>query len=149
MSYSYQPPDQDLLLESQNFWAGQPGGRETPPPPSYQMVEGQMKLGRFLDPFGCQARMRTAKNLWHKWYMGFFFTVAPLLLFLEVDWFILFFLLPLGFGLYVIIRNRYRSEYDRYFGLLHQVMDARRPLWVAFTDRELKVIERNPRAVFP
>lgn len=149
MSYSYQQPDQDLLLESQNFWAGQPGGRETPPPPSYQTVDGVMKLGRMLDPFGCQVKMRAAKNLWQKWMMSFFIVAGSCLLLVEIDPFILFVMLPLAFVPYLIIRNKRRAEYDRYYGILHEILDAHRPLWVAYTDHELKTIERIPLAVFP
>ena len=49
-------PFKDLVIGSENYWAGRTG-REEPPAPTFRKVNGKLMLGRYMDPYGCQGHM--------------------------------------------------------------------------------------------
>ena len=141
-------PFADLLLASQNFWAGRTG-REYPPAPTFRDVKGRKMLGRYMDPFGCQAHMRSQRGLWEKWYTNFFITIGCTVLFCEVDWLSIFLIGPLCALRYFYIKDKYRRQYDTYYAVQDEIIQTGEPKWVPYDKKRLALINQNPSACWP
>jgi hypothetical protein len=141
-------PFYDLLLGSKNYWAGRTG-REYPPAPTFRMVRGKKMLGRYMDAFGCQAHMRGAGRRWEKWYTGFFISCGITLLFADIDWVFCFIALPAYALWYFSVKAKHRRQYDRYFAVQDEVLRSGEPEWVPYDKDRLKLIDKNPLAVWP
>jgi hypothetical protein len=143
-----QPDYGHYLLDSQDYWS-QLRGQPEPPAPTYRMVDGEMKLGRYVDPYGAQGLMEAQKNLWSRWYTRFLIAAAIPVLFIGVDWVFLFLALPILATWYLVKRNNHRRLYDNYYALLQEISDTGKPVWVPFDKDRLKLIDRRPQAVWP
>jgi hypothetical protein len=141
-------PFHDQSIGSKNYWAAHTG-REDPPAPSYRMVKGKLKLGRYIDPYGCEAHMRSAKNLWAEWYTGFLISGGIGALFGTVDWVFIFLVLPVFAVWYFVVRARFRHQYDQYYRIQERCLATGMPEWVAYDKDRLKLLDRNPLAVWP
>lgn len=137
-------PFGDLEQGSRNYWAGHISS-ENPPPPSYRRINGKLVLGRYMDPWGCQAHMRGAKGRWGKWYTDFFVISGSTVAFGSGS--ILF--LPLAFVLYFFRRGQVRQQYDLYYGVMNRIMRTGEPEWVPYDKDRLALIDRNPLAYWP
>ena len=141
-------PYQEYLHASQDYWL-EVRGAEDPPSPTYRLVKGRQRLGRYLDPYGCLGLMAESKHRWTRWYTGFLIGVGISLVFVEVDWIFLVCGLPFLAGFYLIKRARLRARYDYYWSLLQEIERTGEPVWVAYSRDRLQLIERRPQAVWP
>lgn len=141
-------PFADCSIGSKNYWAGHTG-REDPPAPSYRMVKGKMRLGRYMDPYGCQAHLRSAKNRWAEWYTGFLISAGIGALGGTVDWVFIFVALPIFAIWYFTVRAGFRRQYDRYYWVQQRCLETGQPEWVPYDKARLKLLDRNPLAVWP
>jgi hypothetical protein len=141
-------PFGDLAIASKNYWAARTG-REYPPAPTFRIVNGKQKLGRYMDPFGCQGHMRSAKTLWEKWYTGFFISGGIGLLFMEIDWVFFLVALPLMGAWYFGVKAKHRHQYDLYYGIQEEIIRTGEPQWVPYDKERLKLLDSDPRAVWP
>lgn len=141
-------PFGDLALASKNFWAGHTG-QEYPPAPSYREVGGKLKLGRYMDPYGCEAHIRGVKTRWAEWYMGFLISAGIGVIFGTVDWVFIFVTLPIFAAWYFGVRSRYVKQYDLYYRIEERIIASGQPEWVAYDRDRLKLLDSNPLAVWP
>lgn len=150
MTYNPSPPTADSPLEiaSRNYWASRTG-REQPPAPTYRSVDGQERFGRYMDPWGCQTHMDTAKSRWRHYYIGFYSVAFISLIAAPVDWFVLLFIYPILGVLYFGTRNRVHRQYSIYKGVQDRINATGEPQWVAYDKWRLRMIEHNPRAILP
>jgi hypothetical protein len=154
LSAAPQPPEAlpnpfgDLLIASKNYWAGHTG-QEWPPAPSYREVGGKLKLGRYMDPYGCEAHIRGAKNRWAEWYTGFFISAGIGALFGVVDWVFIFVALPVMAIWYFTVRAIHVKQYDLYYGVEQRTLATGEPEWVPYDKDRLKLLDENPLAVWP
>jgi len=147
-NYGGHPKYYPYLLESQNYWA-QLRGDENPPAPSYRMVRGKRRLGRYMDPYGCMGLMENQKDLWSRWYTGFLLGAGTSVLFIEVDWVFIVFCLPILALWYWLGRRKRRAKYDRYYRVIEEIEDTGQPVWVPYDKERLRRIERSPEAIWP
>jgi hypothetical protein len=138
----------DLQTASQNFWAGRTG-RETPPAPTLREVDGKQMLGRYMDPWGCEAMKRACHAGWNDWLTNFFWFAAPCLLFLEFDWFSLFIIVPVVMARYTYVKAKWRSKYVYYESIQQKIMETDEPQWVPYDAKRLKKMDRLPPSVSP
>lgn len=143
-----QPNYDHYLLDSQDYWAGLRGQPE-PPAPSYRMVGGEMKLGRYVDPFGAQGLMESTKNCWTKWYTYFLIAAGSGALFMGVDAVFVFLALPIFIVWYLIQRAKHRRLYDSYYAVYQEIQRTGQPQWVPFDKDRLALIDKRPQAVWP
>jgi hypothetical protein len=143
-------PDYDsYLLDSQDYWAGQRGST-SPPAPSFRPVKnwrGQEKqrLGRYMDPFGCQGLMENQKFSWAKWYSGFLTSAGGSIVLAGVC----LLALPILAVWYLAVRWQYRRRYDFYWSVLQEIERTGQPMWVPYDKYRLKLIDVRPNAVWP
>jgi hypothetical protein len=142
------PKYTSYLLDSQDYWAGLRGSPD-PPAPSFRLIKGKQKLGRYMDPFGCQGLMQNQKHLWEKWYTGFLIVAGSAAVFGGVDALFLFLVLPIYAAWYLSVRAVYRRRYDRYWAVLQEIERTGQPVWVPYDKRRLKLIDARPQAVWP
>lgn len=141
-------PFHDLAIASKNYWAGRTG-REDPPAPTFRVVSGKQLLGRYMDPFGCQGHMRSAQTRWQKWYTGFFVSAGIGLVFAEVDWVLIFLALPIYAVWYFVVKARLANQYKLYYGVQEEIIRTGEPQWVPYDKDRLKLLDSDPRAVWP
>lgn len=142
-------PFGDLVLASKNYWAGRTG-REKPPAPTFRVVRGRKMLGRYMDPYGCQAHLRAQRSLWEKWYTGFFISCIPAILFGGADSIIgLFLVVPIYAVWYFSVKAKHRRQYYQYYDIQNQILQTGEPKWVPYDKARLKLLDRNPLAVWP
>jgi len=148
MATNQLPQHSQAELDSKNYWAGLRGS-ENPPAPSYRLVNGKQKLGRYLDPFGTAALMQETKALWTSWYTGFLVSAGVGALLIEVDWVFICLALPIFAVWYLCRRTAARRRYDHYWSVLQEIESTGQPVWVPYNKDRLNVIERDPSAVWP
>src|SRR5215831_1557648 len=139
---------QHYLLDSQDYWS-RVRNQPEPPAPTYRLVDGEWKLGRFVDPFGAQGLLESVQNRWHHWYVRFLPAAAAGAIIGGVDFIYLFLALPIFIVWYVLKRNNYRKLYDEYFALLQEINETGGPVWSPYNRDRLHRIERSPAAVWP
>ena len=148
----FQRPDDpyaDLRIASKNYWAARTG-REDPPAPTYRNVNGTLMLGRYMDPYGCQAHMRNQKILWDKWYPNFLVGIGiSLLLGPETD-FISLVLIGgvMGFW-YLRVKAKHRREYTLYYDVQDEILSSGEPEWVPYDKKRLQLMDKYPEALWP
>ena len=149
VSTNDESPYRDLLLARANYWCGQ-RGKEDPPQPSYRMVDGESKLGRYIDVYGCQVNMLGAQLGWQKKYIPILLGAGAGLLFAEVSWLFLLFFLPI-FGLYYLLRrSKYRRQYVLYFEELdHLQQTGQMHDWMPYDSVRLRAMKEHPEAMWP
>lgn len=108
-----------------------------------------MRLGRYMDPYGCQAHMRAAQDRWQKWYTGFFISVGAAALFGAVDFVFIFGALPILGCWYLAKRAWTRRQYDLYFGIMDEIIRTGKSMWVPYDKDRLRLLDREPLAVWP
>ena len=145
---SYENPYYELQLESENYWCGV-RGRQDPPPPTYREVNGKMVLGRYMDPYGCQAIMQNSKVRWTKWYTTFLVAGGASAVFMGVDAVFLFLTLPVFIVWYMSMRHRRRAQYDHYYAVQQRILANRQPEWVPFDKDRMAALKQTPLAVWP
>ena len=145
---SYENPYYELQLESENYWCGV-RGRQDPPPPTYREVNGKMVLGRYMDPYGCQAIMQNSKDRWTKWYTTFLVAAGASAVFIGVDAVFLFLTLPVFIVWYLGVRHRRRAQYDYYYAVQQRCLKNGQPEWVPFDKDRLDALKLTPLAVWP
>ena len=143
-----QDPFADLRIASKNYWAGRTG-REDPPAPTLRDVDGKMMLGRYMDPFGCQAHLRTQHRLWDRWYTEFFISCAIALVLAPIAWPTIFIFAPIYFVWYRATKAKHRRQYNLYYAVQDQILQTGESAWVPYDKTRLKLIDRNPLAVWP
>lgn len=138
----------EYLYASQDYWLDMRGDMD-PPPPSYRMVDGKPKLGRFMDPWGCQGLMLEAQVRWHQWYPGFLTAsaIGPVLSGGVAIFCIL--IAPFLAAWYLIKRSHFRRQYDRYYRIWQEIERTGQPVWVPYDRDRRKLIEARPKAVWP
>lgn len=142
-------PFHDYVIASRNYWSGRTG-RESPPPPSYRLVDGKQTLGRLMDPFGCQGQMAAYRNLWKKFWIRFVIVMGVLILCTEIDIIFLFLEVPIFATIYLVMRARYQRQYDKYYAVCQRIIvDNGEPEWVPYDKDRLKLLDRTPLAVWP
>jgi hypothetical protein len=141
-------PYEDLLAARANYWCGLTG-REDPPPPSYRTIDGKPRLGRYMDPYGCQANMLGAQIGWQKKYIPILLGAGAGILFAEVDWIFLIFFLPLMGLFYFAQRRRYRNQYVLYYEVLDAIERTGEAQWVPYDRWRLSKIKEHPEALWP
>jgi len=141
-------PYYELQLESENYWCGV-RGRQDPPPPTYREVDGKMVLGRYMDPYGCQAIMQSSKDRWSKWYTTFLLAAGASVVLGGVDAVFLFLTLPIFIVWYLSVKARRRAQYDRYYAAQQECLRTEQPVWVPFDKDRLEAIQQSPLAVWP
>jgi hypothetical protein len=102
-----------------------------------------------MDPYGCQAHMQARRQLWEKWYTGFFISCGVTLIFAEVDWVLIFLALPAYAIWYFSVKAKHRRQYDLYYGVQEKILTTGEPEWVPYDKERLKLLDRNPMAVWP
>lgn len=132
------------LLDSQDYWAGQ-RGTVNPPAPSFRLVKGKQKLGRYLDPFGASALMENQKVSWEGWYSRFLISAGGSILLAGVC----LLALPILAVWYLGVRWQYRRRYDYYWRILQEIEETGQPVWVPYSKERLRLIEVRPQAVWP
>jgi hypothetical protein len=143
------PDYADLQLASQNYWAGRTG-RESRPTPTLRLIDGKMTLGRYMDPYGCQALMRGSRKAWQKWYTPFFIVLLGSVIFGPDTDFIGTILAAMILApWYFAVKAKYRRNYDYYFAVQAECLRTDQPQWVAYTKKELKFMDRYPPTVRP
>jgi hypothetical protein len=142
------PKYANYLLDSQDYWS-QLRGSADPPAPSYRLVKGKQKLGRYMDPFGCMGLMQNQKDLWSKWYTGFLIVAGSAAVFAGVDAVFIFLVLPIYAIWYLSVRARYRRRYDQYYAVLQEIERTGQPVWVPYSRYRLKLIDVRPTMVWP
>jgi Na+-transporting methylmalonyl-CoA/oxaloacetate decarboxylase gamma subunit len=139
-------------LDSQNYWAGLRGS-PNPPAPSFRLVKGvfgsRQKLGRYMDPYGCQAHMQMQKSLWTSRYTGFLIAAGSAAVFGGIDLVFIFLVLPIYAIWYLSMRAFYRRRYDRYWGVIREIERTGQPVWVPYSRERRKRIAVNPLEVWP
>jgi hypothetical protein len=135
----------DLYIESQNYWATLTG-RDEPPAPSYQLVHGRQKLGRYVDLYAAQAWLRWAKHEWRSKLWGIMILIAATLAFgLAAGIFDV-----IGVVLIVLpIWLYYRHYYVKYYRIQQRVLDSGHPQWVPYEWRRLRLIKRSSWYLWP
>jgi hypothetical protein len=107
-------------------------------------------LGRYMDPYGCQAHIRGQRKLWEKWYTQFFIIAAGALIFgPETDFLSLAFLAVPWAIVYFYVKSRRRRQYDLYYAVQEEILRTGEPQWVPYDKVRLHMIDRNPLAVWP
>jgi hypothetical protein len=102
-----------------------------------------------MDPYGCQCHMRSAKALWEQWYTGMFISAGIGLLFGAVDWVFFFVVLPILWIWYSAVKAKHRTQYTLYYSVQDEIIRTGEPQWVPYDHERLKLIDRNPMAVWP
>lgn len=141
-------PFHDLVMSSRNYWAGRTG-REKPPAPTFRMVNGKQLLGRYMDPYGCQAHMRAQHSLWEQWYTGFFVSCAVAIVFGAIDWFTAFIAIPGYACWYFYVKAKHTAQYNLYYSVQDEIIKTEEPQWVPYDRERLKMLDSDPRAVWP
>jgi hypothetical protein len=113
------------------------------------MVDGEMKLGRYVDPYGALGLMQNQKDRWAHWYTRFLIAAGFGVLISGVDFVFLFVALPILATWYLVKRNHHRLLYDSYYSLLQEINQAGEPVWAPFDKDRLDQINRHPAAVWP
>jgi hypothetical protein len=142
------PESDQLWLQAKNYWAGRTG-RELPPTPTVRVVDGNERLGRYMDPYGCQILMNGSKLQWRDFYTWFFLATGGLALTAVIDFWFIFVTLPLLGTWYFWNKAKWRRQYDMYYGVQQRILQAGEPQWVPYDRRRLKSIERSPEAIRP
>lgn len=135
-------------LDSQDYWC-QLRGSPDPPAPSFRLVKGKQKLGRYMDPFGCQALMQMQKSLWQRWYTGFLIVAGAAAVFGGVDAVFIFLVLPIYVAWYLSVRAVHRRRYDRYWDIQQEIERTGGPVWAPYDKRRLRVIDVRPMEIWP
>ena len=114
------------------------------------MVNGRRMLGRYMDPYGCQAHLRSQRNLWEKWYTGFFISCGIAVVFGEVDFVAAFIAIPLYAIWYFYVKAKHTRQYNLYYKIQDKIINENgEPQWVPYDRDRLKLIDMNPMAVWP
>ena len=108
-----------------------------------------MTLGRYMDPFGCEAHMRTQQMGWQKWMLGFMVTAGVTVAFAEIDWFLILVAAPLYALWYFGVKAKRRAKYERYEAIRQQIIDTGEPQWVAYDKATLQEMDKFPPQVSP
>jgi hypothetical protein len=148
MTWYQAPEDSENVIGSKNYWAGRTG-REYPPAPTYREVDGKTRLGRYMDPWGCQEHMTGAKKAWRHAYLTFYIVGGISLFTAEVDWFVLLVIYPFIFACYFWAKKQWRDKYFFYKDVQTRINETGEPQWVPYDKDRLKMIEREPRAILP
>jgi hypothetical protein len=142
-------PFADLRLASQNYWAGRTG-LENPPAPTLRMIRGRKMLGRYMDPYGCQCHLRAQRNLWEKWYTSFFITAVIILVSgPETDFLSLAIIGPIYAAYYFWNKAKHTRQYKMYYAVQDEILRTGEPEWVPYDKVRLKMLDRQPMAVWP
>jgi hypothetical protein len=113
------------------------------------MVSGKQRLGRYMDPYGCQAHMQSVKQRWQRWYSGFLIGIGASLLFIEVDAFFVCLVVPVLAVWYLCKRAIIRRRYDYYYGIGAEIVRTGEPVWVPYNRQQLKALEKEPLGRWP
>jgi hypothetical protein len=140
-------PYHELQLQSEDYWCGV-RGRQDAPPPTYREIKGQMVLGRYMDPYGCEALMQNQKHLWSKWYTTFLLAAGTSAV-LGVDAVFIFAVLPVFAVWYLGVRHNRRAKYDKYWAIQQRCLKSGQPEWVPFDRERMKSLSKTPLAVWP
>lgn len=143
-----QNPYQDYLHASQDYWLAARDSMD-PPPPTYRTVNGEQKLGRYVDPFGAAGLMQSSKDEWGRWYPSFLVgsAVGPMLT--GVGWVFVVLVAPFLAAWYLIKRSYYRRQYDSYYKVLQEIQRTGEAVWVAYDKARLDLISKRQQAVWP
>jgi hypothetical protein len=138
----------DLYLASQNYWAGKTG-QQSPPPPDYRRYKGRMRLGRYLDVYGCQAHMRGSRHNWQTKRWAVIIGMGALLA-VGVEFGILDLLaLPILLVLWAVTKVFYAMQYGRYYDAQKAILQTGQPVWLPYERKRLRWIKRNAFYVWP
>lgn len=146
---SAEAPHRDLQLASQNYWAGRTG-RETPPAPTFRMIDGKKTLGRYMDPYGCQLHMRASRMGWEKWYVPFLITIGISIVFgPETDFFGLIGCFLIFAPWYFLKKAKFRRWYDSYLSVQAECLRTDEPQWMPYSKKRLRLMDTTLPAVNP
>jgi Na+-transporting methylmalonyl-CoA/oxaloacetate decarboxylase gamma subunit len=107
-----------------------------------------MVLGRYMDPYGCEAIMQNQKHLWSKWYTTFLLAAGTSAV-LGVDAVFIFLVLPVFAVWYLSVRHNRRAKYDYYWAIQQRTLKSGQPEWVPFDRERMKSLSKTPLAVWP
>jgi hypothetical protein len=141
-------PFYSLKVSSSNYWAGRTG-RDCPPPASLRTIDGKPILGRYLDPFGCEACMVWARQEYQKKLHRVLVVLAVLGVASLLDVVFLLIVVPL----FVVTLWIVRGQFAKHFGIYHRVNEeiqrSGKPVWEPFDKVRLHYMRHNPNSVWP
>jgi hypothetical protein len=141
-------PNNPNNLGSKNFWAGHTG-RENPPAPTYRMFNGKQRLGRYMDPWGCQAMIEWSQKTWQGLWQAVMLTVAMVAVASFLDPVVLAVIIP-GFGAYAWWhKNKLSKQHEMYWQIQQEIVRTDKPIWVPYDSHKLKGMLRNPGMQWP
>jgi hypothetical protein len=141
-------PYYSLKLASANYWAGY-SGRECAPAPTYRIIKGKQVLGRYLDPFGCQACMIWAQKTYASLLKQVVISLGICGVVFAIDAVFLLFTVPLVLGLLFWRRYLYSKHYGTYYKIQEEIIRTDKPVWAPFDKVRRKFMESNPNSVWP
>jgi hypothetical protein len=138
----------DLEQASQDYWY-QLRGSPAPPAPTFRVVNGKQRLGRYMDPFGCAGLMQCQRDKWHRWYPSFLVSSAIGPVLAGVGWVFVFLIAPFLAVWYLFKRASFRRRYDFYYAVRDEIIRTGQPVWVPYDPRQMKRMEKEPLGRWP
>jgi hypothetical protein len=136
---------EDLRTASRGWWRAKKGA-DGPPAPEYRYTDGGMQLGRYVDAYAAQARMRWAKSKWNRALIAGGIVLASSMVFGLIGGFLG---LVLGGIVFLVVRRRYKRQYSQYYAVQAEVLRTHQPVWVAYDSSQLQKIRRDGFYLWP
>jgi hypothetical protein len=140
----------DLRKESAWYWFNRNGGQfGLMPNPSYQWLDGQWKLGRYMDPAACQVYMRSAQRQFNWFVTGLITMGVCVALAAGIDFVFIFLAIPMYIAMYKWKQRSCNQLYNMYAEIQEECVRTGEPVWVRYDQGRLNDLARDPSEIWP
>jgi hypothetical protein len=109
-------------------------GSESPPPADYRVIQGHMRLGRYLDPYSAQMGMDRARHDYQSWWWGIAVLAGTAL----AVWGSALVPLAVVVGMWLLVRNHYARIYRTYSEARQKIQKTEQPQWLPYERKDLR-----------